>query len=63
MGLTGALRQELPDFISVGMIAPGFAGSKLIPESMRPRAMPADEFAAIILSQMLDGETYVVSHG
>ena len=27
-GLTDALRQELPDFISVGMIAPGLVGSE-----------------------------------
>ena len=62
-GLTDALRQELPDFISVGMIAPGFVGSELIPEPMRPMGMPVDEFAAIILPQMLTGEAYVVSHG
>ena len=62
-GLTDALRQELPDFISVGMIAPGFVGSELIPEPMRPMGMPVDEFAAIILPQMLAGEAYVVSHG
>ena len=62
-GLTDALRQELPDFISVGMIAPGFVGSELIPERMRPMGMPVDEFAAIILPQMLAGEAYVVSHG
>ena len=62
-GLTDALRQELPDFIAVGMIAPGFVGSELIPEPMRPMGMPVDEFAAIILPQMLAGEAYVVSHG
>jgi NAD(P)-dependent dehydrogenase (short-subunit alcohol dehydrogenase family) len=62
-GLTDALRQELPDFISVGMIAPGFVSSELIPEPMRLMGMPVDEFAAIILPQMLAGEAYVVSHG
>ena len=45
------------------MIAPGFVGSELIPEPMRPMGMPVDEFAAIILPQMLAGEAYVVSHG
>ena len=63
MGLTDALREEMPDFIAVGMIAPGFVGSELIPEPMRPLGMPVDEFAAIVLPQMLAGEPYVVSHG
>ena len=63
LGLTDALREEMPEFISVGMIAPGFVGSELIPEPMRPMGMPVDEFAAIILPQMLAGEPYVVSHG
>ena len=62
-GLTDALREEMPDYISVGMIAPGFVGSELIPEPMRPLGMPVDEFAEIIAPQILAGEPYVVSHG
>ena len=62
-GLTDALREEMPDYISVGMIAPGFVGSELIPEPMRPMGMPVDEFAEIIAPQILAGEPYVVSHG
>ena len=62
-GLTDALRAEMPDFIHVGMIAPGFVGSELIPEPMRERGMPVDEFVAIVLPQILAGEPYVVSHG
>lgn len=62
-GLTDALRKEMPEYIAVGMIAPGFVGSELIPESMRPMGMPVDEFAGIILPQILAGEPYVVSHG
>jgi hypothetical protein len=53
----------MPDYIAVGVIAPGFVGSELIPEPMRPMGMPVDEFATIILPQMLAGEPYVVSHG
>jgi NAD(P)-dependent dehydrogenase (short-subunit alcohol dehydrogenase family) len=63
LGLTDALRGEMPEYISVGMIAPGFVATPLIPEAMRDLGMPADEFAAIILPQMLAGERYVVSHG
>ena len=63
LGLTDCLREEMPDYISVGMIAPGFVGSELIPEPMRPMGMPVDEFAEIIVPQILAGEPYVVSHG
>ena len=63
LGLTDALREEMPDNISVGMIAPGFVGSELIPEPMRPMGMPVDEFAGIVLPQILAGVPYVVSHG
>ena len=62
-GLTDALRKEMPEHIAVGMIAPGFVGSELIPEPMRPMGMPVDDFAAIILPQIIAGEPYVVSHG
>ncbi len=63
LGLTDALRNEMPEHIAVGMIAPGFVGSELIPEAIRDLGMPVDEFAAIVLPQMLAGERYVVSHG
>ena len=63
LGLTDCLREEMPQYISVGMIAPGFVGSELIPEAMRPMGMPVDEFAEVIVPQILAGEPYVVSHG
>jgi NAD(P)-dependent dehydrogenase (short-subunit alcohol dehydrogenase family) len=63
LGLTDCLREEMPDYISVGMIAPGFVGSELIPEPMRPMGMPVDEFAERVVPQMLAGEPYVVTHG
>jgi NAD(P)-dependent dehydrogenase (short-subunit alcohol dehydrogenase family) len=62
LGLTDALRSELPDFIKVGMIAPGFVGSELIPEPMRQYGMPVEAFAKAVLPQILAGEPYVVSH-
>ena len=62
-GLTDALRAEMPDFIRVGMIAPGFVGSELIPEPMRVLGMPVAQFVEIVLPQILAGEPYAVSHG
>lgn len=61
--MSDAMREEMPEFITVGMIAPGFVGSELIPESFRSAGMPTDEFAEIILPQIKAGEPYVVSHG
>ena len=63
LGLTDCLREEMPEYVSVGMIAPGFVGSELIPASMRPMGMPVDEFAERVVPQMLAGEPYVVTHG
>ena len=63
LGLTDCFREEMPEYISVGMIAPGLVGSELIPEAMRPLGMPVDELAEIIAPQILSGEPYVVSHG
>jgi len=63
LGLTDALREEMPAHIAVGMIAPGFVATELIPEAMRDLGMPVDEFAAITLPQIVAGERYVVSHG
>lgn len=62
-GMTDAFREEVPEFINVGVITPGFVGSEMIPEGFRGMAMAPDEFAAIILPQIRAGEFYVVSHG
>lgn len=62
LGLTETLREEMPDFITVGLIAPGFVGSDLIPENIRHVAMPPEDFADIAVKQIIAGERYVVSH-
>lgn len=61
-GLTDALRGEMPDYITVGMITPGFVGSELIPEPARAMGMSTEEFAEIAVKQIQAGEFYVVSH-
>jgi NAD(P)-dependent dehydrogenase (short-subunit alcohol dehydrogenase family) len=40
LGLTDALRSEMPAQISVGMIAPGFVATELILKAMRDLGMP-----------------------
>jgi hypothetical protein len=39
----------------LGMIAPGFVATELVPEAMRDLGMPVDAFAAITLPTLLAG--------
>lgn len=60
-GLTGAMRDEFPDFIDVGMIVPGFVASEMTKGSEQ-FAMDADTFAEKVVEQIRAGEFYVVTH-
>lgn len=60
-GLTGAMRDEFPDFIKVGMIVPGFVASEMTKGSEQ-FAMDADTFAEKVVEQIRAGEFYVVTH-
>ncbi len=62
LGMTDNLREQMPDFIHVGLIIPGFVASGLT-EAVAHLAMDTDEFAAIVLKQIADGQFYIVSHG
>ena len=61
LGMTDNLREQMPDFINVGLIIPGFVKSGLT-EAVGHLAMDTDEFAAIVLKQVAQGEFYIVSH-
>ncbi|WOJ96966.1 SDR family NAD(P)-dependent oxidoreductase [Congregibacter brevis] len=61
-GLTDALREEVPEFIHVGLITPGFVGTEIVPEGARKLGMPVDDFAQRALPQIKAGTFYVVSH-
>ena len=61
LGMTDNLREQMPDFIHVGLIIPGFVKSGLT-EAVAHLAMDTDEFAAIVLKQIGDGQFYIVSH-
>ncbi len=58
--LTEALREEVPDFIEVGLIAPGFVQSE-ISEHMSA-GMDTDRYTHIAMEQIKAGEFYIVSH-
>ncbi len=61
LGMTDNLREQMPDYIHVGLIIPGFVKSGLT-EAVGHLAMDTDKFAGIVLQQIGDGRFYIVSH-
>lgn len=61
LGMTDNLREQVPDFIHVGLIIPGFVNTGMT-EAVGHLAMDADRFASIVLEQIGDGRFYIVSH-
>ena len=62
LGMTEAFREEMPDFIKVGTIFPGFVNSELISPKFAQFAMDTDLFAAKCIEQIKAGEHFVVTH-
>ncbi|WP_421849632.1 SDR family NAD(P)-dependent oxidoreductase [Oricola sp.] len=60
--ITHSLREELPEFIDVSLICPGFVVSELGPKENMQHGMPTDEYVAIAMKQLKAGEFWVVSH-
>ena len=60
--VTQSLYEELPDFIDVSLICPGFVVSELGPEENMQHGMPTDEFVAMAMPQLKAAEFFVVSH-
>ena len=61
LGLTDNLREQMPSFIHVGLIIPGFVKSGLTAQ-VADLAMDTDQFAGMVLEQIADGAFYIVSH-
>lgn len=61
-GLTEALREEFPDFVTIGLICPGFVSTELTPPPFGALGMDADAYAPIVVEQIKAGTFYVVSH-
>lgn len=62
VGLTESFREDVPGFISVGAIFPGFVQSEMTEGPLSERGMPADVFGTRILEQMRAGEPVAVAH-
>ena len=60
LGLSESLRNDLPDFIHVGTIFPGYVDTPLT--SQAEGGMNADKFAEIVKEQIKNGEHIIVSH-
>ena len=61
-GLTEAMREDFPDFITLGMICPGFVKSEMTPPPFGDMAMDTDDFAKRVIAQIKAGEFYIVTH-
>jgi NAD(P)-dependent dehydrogenase (short-subunit alcohol dehydrogenase family) len=59
-GLSESLRNDLPDFIHVGTIFPGYVDTPLT--SQAEGGMDADEFSKIVKEQIKNEEHIIVSH-
>jgi NAD(P)-dependent dehydrogenase (short-subunit alcohol dehydrogenase family) len=60
LAMTAALREEVPDHIEVGLICPGLVQSELARETSE--GMDTDRYAALVMTQILAGEFFIVSH-
>lgn len=61
MGLTEAFREEMPEYVKVGSIFPGFVSTELT-SGFGQFAMDADEFVSRCIPQIKAGEHFVVTH-
>ena len=60
--LSDALREEVPDFIEVCFVLPGFVSSEMTDPFGKGLTMETDRYTAIAMPQLKTGEYYVVSH-
>lgn len=62
LALTESLAEEVPDFIDVSLICPGFVSTELGPPGSMDTAMDVDRYVDIAWPQIVAGEFFVVSH-
>ncbi len=62
LGMVEGLREEMPDFIDVGLIVPGFVGTEMHAKPVATLGMSADQFTEVVMPQIKNGERFAVSH-
>ena len=60
--MTQSLYEELPDFISVSLVCPGFVMSELGPKENMSLGMPTKQFIDIAMLQLKEERFFVISH-
>ncbi len=60
--MTDAMREEVPDFIEVSFVLPGFVSSEMTDPFGKGLTMETDRYTGIAFPQLKAGEFYVVSH-
>ena len=60
LAVTEALKEEVPDFIDVSMIAPGLVKSEMTEAT--PIGMEADDFVSRVMPQLKENHFFCVSH-
>lgn len=63
LGLTESLREDLPQHVHAGLIVPGWVFTAIGPEQFMKPGMAADDWARIVVPQLLARRRFVVSHG
>lgn len=63
LGMTESLREDLPEHVHAGLIIPGWVFTPLGPEQFMKWGMPSDDYARIVVPQLLARRRFVVSHG
>jgi short-subunit dehydrogenase len=58
LGLTEGLREEMPAYITVGLVVPGFVGSEMHHPKVAQRGMTPDEFVSRVFPQMMAGRAF-----
>ncbi|WP_284125958.1 SDR family NAD(P)-dependent oxidoreductase [Parerythrobacter aestuarii] len=62
LGMTESLREDLPDHVHAGLIVPGWVFTPLGEERFMKFGMDVNDYADIIVPQLLANERFVVSH-
>ena len=62
LAMTEALREELPDFVDVALVCPGFVTSELGDPEVMAHGMDTDKYTKLAMEQIKNEEFYVVSH-
>ena len=63
LGMTESLREDLPEQVHAGLIVPGWVFTAIGPEQFMKPGMPSEDYARIVVPQLLARRRFVVSHG